>query len=208
MVHTPGWQAPAEHPRGSRRIPALRHVALQELASAWAAQVEGSIAKGARLLCGGKPVDGNGAFYPPTVLSGVTEGMPAFDEETFGPVAALTRVPDIASAIHAANASQFGLSGNLWTRDLEFARRVARDLYTGGVFINGFSPSDPRVPVGGVNNSGYGRELSHFGACVCKRTNRLDRERLSIRRLDTSGGEKEHAETEPLFTHLLEGEQL
>jgi acyl-CoA reductase-like NAD-dependent aldehyde dehydrogenase len=127
-------------------------------------QVEGSIAKGAQLLCGGKPVEGKGAFYPPTVLGGVTEGMPAFNEETFGPVAALTRVPDIDSAVRAANASQFGLSGNLWTRDVELARKVARDLYTGGVFINGFTATNPRVPVGGVKNSGYGRELSHCGA--------------------------------------------
>jgi acyl-CoA reductase-like NAD-dependent aldehyde dehydrogenase len=127
-------------------------------------QVEGSIAKGARLLSGGKPVESEGAFYPPTVLAGVTEGMPAFDEETFGPVAAMTRVKDIDAAVRAANASQFGLSGNLWTRDIELARRVARDLYTGGVFINGVTASDPRVPVGGVKNSGYGRELSHFGA--------------------------------------------
>src|SRR5262249_50742611 len=99
-----------------------------------------------------------------TVLSGVTEGMPAFDEETFGPVAALTHVPDIDSAVRAANASQFGLSSNLWTRDVDLACRVARDLDTGGVFINGFTSTDPRVPVGGVKNSGYGRELSHFGA--------------------------------------------
>ena len=127
-------------------------------------QVEGSVAKGARLLCGGKPIEGKGAFYPPTVLSGVTEGMPAFDDETFGPVAAITRVPDVAAAVRAANASQFGLSGNLWTRNVELARQIARDLYTGGVFINGVTASDPRVPVGGVKNSGYGRELSHFGA--------------------------------------------
>src|SRR5262245_48382895 len=127
-------------------------------------QVEGSTAKGATLLCGGKPVEGKGAFYPATVLSRVTEGMPAFDEETFGPVAALTRVPDLDAAVRAANASQFGLSGNLWTRDVELARKVARDLYTGGVFINGVTASDSRVPVGGVKNSGYGRELSHFGA--------------------------------------------
>jgi succinate-semialdehyde dehydrogenase len=126
-------------------------------------QVEGSVAKGARVLCGGKPVPGKGAFYPATVLSGVTQGMPAFDEETFGPVAALIRVRDIDAAVKAANASQFGLSGNLWTSDIELARRIARDLYTGGVFINGVTASDPRVPVGGVKNSGYGRELSHFG---------------------------------------------
>ena len=127
-------------------------------------QVEATVAKGARLLCGGKPVEGKGAFYPATVLGGVTEGMPAFEEETFGPVAAITRVPGIDAAVRAANASQFGLSGNLWTKDLELARRIARDLDTGGVFINGVTSSDPRVPVGGIKNSGYGRELSHFGA--------------------------------------------
>ncbi|MGD1087447.1 MAG: NAD-dependent succinate-semialdehyde dehydrogenase [Verrucomicrobiota bacterium] len=126
-------------------------------------QVKGSIAAGARLLCGGKPGEGKGAFYLPTVLNGVTRGMPAFDEETFGPVAAITRVSDVDSAVDAANASRFGLSGNVWTRDVALARKLARDLYTGGVFINGVTASDPRVPVGGVKNSGYGRELSHFG---------------------------------------------
>jgi succinate-semialdehyde dehydrogenase len=127
-------------------------------------QVEDSVATGAQVLCGGKPVAGKGAFYQPTVLTGVTEGMPAFDEETFGPVAAITRVPDLDAAVCAANASQFGLSGNIWTSDVDTARKVARELYTGGVFINGITASDPRVPVGGVKNSGYGRELSHFGA--------------------------------------------
>src|SRR5262245_35983725 len=126
-------------------------------------QVEGSVAKGARVLSGGKLPGGKGAFYPPTVLSGVIEGMPAFDEETFGPVAAITCVADVDAAINAANASEFGLSGNLWTKDIALARKIARDLYTGGVFINGVTASDPRVPVGGVKNSGYGRELSHFG---------------------------------------------
>lgn len=127
-------------------------------------QVEGSIAKGAQVLCGGKPPVGEGAFYEPTVLGAVTEGMPAFDEETFGPVAAIMRVPDVDAAIAAANASQFGLSGNIWTSDIAAARRIARELDTGGVFINGFTATNPRVPVGGVKNSGYGRELSHFGA--------------------------------------------
>jgi succinate-semialdehyde dehydrogenase len=127
-------------------------------------QVEGSMAAGARVLCGGKPREGKGAFYLPTVLSGVTQGMPAFDDETFGPVAAITRVSDVDAAVEAANASQFGLSSNVWTSDVALARKIARDLYTGGVFINGVTASDPRVPVGGVKNSGYGRELSHFGA--------------------------------------------
>lgn len=89
--------------------------------------------------------------------------MPAFDEETFGPVAAITRVADVNAAVAATNASQFGLSGNIWTKDVDRARAIARDLYTGGVFINGVTSTDPRVPVGGVKNSGYGRELSHFG---------------------------------------------
>jgi acyl-CoA reductase-like NAD-dependent aldehyde dehydrogenase len=127
-------------------------------------QVEASVAKGARVLLGGKPIEGRGAFYPATVLAGVTEGMAAFDEETFGPVAAITRVADLDEAVKAANASQFGLSGNVWTKDIDLARKIARDWYTGGVFINGVTSSDPRVPVGGVKNSGYGRELSHFGA--------------------------------------------
>jgi succinate-semialdehyde dehydrogenase len=126
-------------------------------------QVEGSIAAGARVLCGGKRLEGKGAFYQPTVLSGVTRGMPAFDDETFGPVAAITRVENADAAVEAANASQFGLSSNVWTSDVGLARKMARDLYTGGVFINGVTASDPRVPVGGVKNSGYGRELSHFG---------------------------------------------
>jgi succinate-semialdehyde dehydrogenase len=127
-------------------------------------QVEGSIAKGAQVLCGGKLPEGKGAFYTPTVLSGVASGMPAFDEETFGPVAAIVRVPNIEAAVDAANDSEFGLSGNIWTSDIAAARKIARDLDTGGVFINGFTATNPRVPVGGVKNSGYGRELSHFGA--------------------------------------------
>lgn len=126
-------------------------------------QVEETVAAGARVLCGGKPVPGKGAFYTPTVLSGVTPGMVAFDEETFGPVAAITRVKDVDAAVAAANASQFGLSSAIWTKDVDRARKMARDLYTGGAFINGVTASDPRVPVGGVKNSGYGRELSHFG---------------------------------------------
>jgi succinate-semialdehyde dehydrogenase len=89
--------------------------------------------------------------------------MRAFDEETFGPVAAMTVARDADHAIELANNSVYGLSGNLWSRDEERARELARRLDTGGVFINGFSASDPRVPIGGVKNSGYGRELSYFG---------------------------------------------
>ncbi len=126
-------------------------------------QVQKSVAAGAKVLCGGQSIAGKGAFYEPTVLSGVEPGMPAFDDETFGPVAAFTRVADAEAAVEAANNSQYGLSGNLWTRDIERARKIARELETGGVFINGMTASNPRVPVGGIKNSGYGRELSRFG---------------------------------------------
>ncbi len=126
-------------------------------------QVTRSVAEGATLLLGGQKVEGPGYFYEPTVLSGVEPGMAAFDEEIFGPVAALTEARDVEHAIELANCSDYGLSGNLWTADLGRAQAIARRLETGGVFINGFTASNPRIPVGGVKNSGYGRELSHFG---------------------------------------------
>src|SRR6516164_3587188 len=126
-------------------------------------QVQRSIASGAKLLLGGEKVDGAGFFYEPTVLTNVRPGMAAFDEEIFGPVAALIVADDVEHAITLANTSDYGLSGNLWTSDTEKASRIARRLETGGVFINGFSASNPRLPVGGVKKSGYGRELSHFG---------------------------------------------
>ena len=121
------------------------------------------MSQGAKLLLGGHKKNGPGFFYEPTVFSGVQPGMTAFDEETFGPVAAISIADDAEDAIRLANTSEFGLSGNLWTRDVDRARSIARRLETGGVFINGYSVSDPRTPVGGVKKSGYGRELSHFG---------------------------------------------
>ena len=126
-------------------------------------QVERSIASGAKLLLGGRKIDGPGYFYEPTVLGDVTPGVAAFDEEIFGPVAAMSVADDVEHAIQLANHSEYGLSGNLWTTDLERATQIARRLETGGVFINGFSASNPKLPVGGVKQSGYGRELSHFG---------------------------------------------
>jgi len=126
-------------------------------------QVEQTIAQGATLLLGGHKVDGAGNFYEPTVLADVAPGMTAFEQETFGPVAAITVADDVEHAIELANSSDYGLGGNLWTADTARAQRIARRLETGGVFINGFSASDPRIPVGGVKKSGYGRELSHFG---------------------------------------------
>ena len=138
-------------------------IARSDLRDAVHDQVTRSIASGATLLLGGHKADGPGFFYEPTVLGGVAPGMAAFDEEVFGPVAALSEARDVEHAVALANHSDYGLSGNLWTSDLDRAQAIARRLETGGVFINGFSASDPRIPVGGVKNSGYGRELSHFG---------------------------------------------
>lgn len=126
-------------------------------------QIKASEAAGARLLLGGNQVGSKGYFYQATVLDNVAPGMPVFDEETFGPCAALTVVENLDEAVALANRSDYGLSSNLWTEDLERANKVARLLEAGGVFINGFSASDPRVPIGGVKLSGYGRELHSFG---------------------------------------------
>lgn len=126
-------------------------------------QVQRTIAAGATLLLGGKKIDGPGNFYAPTVLTDVTPGMAAFDEETFGPVAAITIAANAEDAIVLANTSDYGLGGSLWTQDIPRAQRIARRLETGGVFINGFPATNARIPVGGVKKSGYGRELSHFG---------------------------------------------
>jgi succinate-semialdehyde dehydrogenase len=142
---------------------AIGPVAREDLREGVHDQVRRSIASGATLLLGGKAVDGPGYFYEPTVLGDVAPGMAAFDEEVFGPVAALTIADDLEHAIALANTSEYGLSGNLWTSDTNKARGIASRLETGGVFINGFSASNPRLPVGGVKKSGYGRELSHFG---------------------------------------------
>ncbi|WP_265516812.1 NAD-dependent succinate-semialdehyde dehydrogenase [Nitratireductor luteus] len=126
-------------------------------------QVQRSIAGGATLLCGGAPVDGPGAFYAPTVLDHVGPDNTAFREETFGPAAAIVRVPDAERAIDYANRSEFGLGAALWTADIELARRLARRIEAGAVFVNGIVASDPRLPFGGIKQSGYGRELGAWG---------------------------------------------
>jgi succinate-semialdehyde dehydrogenase len=139
--------------------PMARHDLRDELHG----QVQRTLAAGATVLLGGHPIDGPGNFYAPTVLAGVKPGMASFDEETFGPVASIVVAEDAEHAIELANTSEYGLGGSLWTSDVERARRVARRLETGGVFINGYPASNARIPVGGVKKSGYGRELSHFG---------------------------------------------
>ena len=126
-------------------------------------QVDATRRAGARLVCGGEPVDGAGWFYRPTVLDRVAPGMAAFDEETFGPAAAITAVPDADTAIELANASPFGLGASLWTRDLDRARGLIPRIEAGAVFVNAMVASDPRIPFGGIKHSGYGRELGVLG---------------------------------------------
>lgn len=126
-------------------------------------QVQASVSEGAQLRSGGKRLDRRGYFYAPTLLAGVTQNMTCFKEETFGPVAAVAAVTDADAAIALANSSRFGLGGSLWSADLERAQKLAARIDSGGVFINEFTKSDPRVPFGGVKDSGYGRELSVYG---------------------------------------------
>jgi succinate-semialdehyde dehydrogenase/glutarate-semialdehyde dehydrogenase len=126
-------------------------------------QVQDSVKQGARVATGGKPLDGPGYFYQPTVLADVSREMRVWREETFGPAAPVLRVRDEQEAVAVANDSQFGLGASVWTRDLERGQRLARDVESGLVFINGMVASDPRLPFGGVKRSGYGRELGEFG---------------------------------------------
>jgi succinate-semialdehyde dehydrogenase/glutarate-semialdehyde dehydrogenase len=127
-------------------------------------QVERSVAAGARCLLGGTIPPGRGAFYPPTVLAAVAPGMPAFDEELFGPVGAIVPARDEAEAIRLANRSVFGLGAAVFTRDVARGERIAaRDIEAGSCFVNAFVKSDPRLPFGGIKQSGYGRELAVFG---------------------------------------------
>ncbi len=127
-------------------------------------QVLVSIKKGANLLLGGELPLGRGAYYPPTVLANVTAGMPAYDEELFGPVAALIKVKDENEAVKIANDSVFGLGAAVFTKDKSRGEKIAKEkLNAGCCFVNEFVKSDPRLPFGGIKESGYGRELSHYG---------------------------------------------
>ena len=127
-------------------------------------QVEDSVAKGAKILCGGKAPDGKGVYYPATVLADLAPGMPAYDDEIFGPVAAVIRAKDDEDAMRLANESRYGLGGGIFCKDEDHAIQLARDHFdTGMVRINSFGAADPNMPFGGVKDSGYGREHGGFG---------------------------------------------
>ena len=140
--------------------PMVNNIARDELHQ----QVLISIEKGTKLLFGGKIPQLDGAFYPPTLLVNVEPGMPAFDDELFGPVAVVISAKDQSHAIELANKTNFGLGAAIFTRDLDKGENIAtKELEAGSCFVNDFVKSDPRLPFGGIKESGYGRELSEFG---------------------------------------------
>jgi succinate-semialdehyde dehydrogenase/glutarate-semialdehyde dehydrogenase len=126
-------------------------------------QVQRSIASGARLVTGGSAPDRPGFFYRPTILDRVAPGMAAFDEETFGPAAAIVRAADADQAVELANRTAFGLGASVWTGDTQRGAALARRIDAGAVFVNAVVASDPRAPFGGIKHSGYGRELGELG---------------------------------------------
>ncbi len=126
-------------------------------------QVEASVAGGAQVVIGGAPLDLPGNFYAPTILDALARGQPAWSQELFGPVASIFRVSDERAAIEVANESDFGLGGAVFSADSERGERIARQLACGAAFVNGMVKSDPRLPFGGIKQSGYGRELSWLG---------------------------------------------
>jgi succinate-semialdehyde dehydrogenase/glutarate-semialdehyde dehydrogenase len=142
----------------------LGPLARPDLCQTLQAQVRASVERGARLLLGGELPGGSGSFYPPTVLADVVPDMPAFDQETFGPVAAIVGASDEEQALELANRSGYGLGAALFTRDVERGLWLARErLEAGSVFVNDFVRSDPRLPFGGIKDSGFGRELAAQG---------------------------------------------
>jgi len=141
----------------------LAPMARQDLRDELHKQVQASIAKGATALLGGAPDTGTHAGYPASILDHVVPGMPAYDEELFGPVAAILRVADEAEAVRVANDTSFGLGGSVWSADRARGERVARQLQCGAAFVNAIVKSDVRLPFGGIKRSGFGRELAEHG---------------------------------------------
>ncbi|WKN45210.1 NAD-dependent succinate-semialdehyde dehydrogenase [Tunicatimonas pelagia] len=138
-------------------------MARADLADELVNQVQKSVAKGAKVLLGGARPNREGAFLDATVLTNISPGTPAYDEELFGPVACLFKVDSEDEAIRIANDSPYGLGGSVWTQDIERGKVLARQIESGAVYINKMMASHPAVPFGGVKLSGYGRELSHLG---------------------------------------------
>ncbi len=126
-------------------------------------QIDRSVKMGAKVELGGKRIEGDGFFFVPTIITHVSEEMPVFKEETFGPVMAIIIVENEQEAIRSANNSKFGLGGCVWTKDSEKGIAFARQIESGAVFVNGMVKSDPRLPFGGIKYSGYGRELASYG---------------------------------------------
>ncbi|MFP4292854.1 MAG: NAD-dependent succinate-semialdehyde dehydrogenase [Cyclobacteriaceae bacterium] len=138
-------------------------MAREDLAEQLLEQTQKSIDKGAEVLLGGDRPDRKGAFFNTTILGNLKPGMPAYDEEMFGPVASVFRCKDVEEAILIANDSPYGLGGSVWTQDIEKGKKVVRQVDSGAVYINKMMASHPALPFGGVKLSGYGRELSHLG---------------------------------------------
>jgi len=126
-------------------------------------QVKASVAAGAKLATGGKKIDREGFFYEPTILADIPPTAPAASEELFGPVASVFKAKDLGDAIRIANGTTFGLGASAWTRDDREQAQFVAEIESGLLFINGMVVSDPRLPFGGVKNSGFGRELGEFG---------------------------------------------
>jgi succinate-semialdehyde dehydrogenase/glutarate-semialdehyde dehydrogenase len=141
----------------------LAPMARRDLREQLDAQVQASIARGAHRITGGAPLDRQGWFYAPTLLDHCAPGMPAYDEELFGPVAAIIRARDETDALRIANDSRFGLGGSVWSADPERGEAFARRMECGCAFVNEMVKSDPRLPFGGIKASGYGRELGLLG---------------------------------------------
>jgi acyl-CoA reductase-like NAD-dependent aldehyde dehydrogenase len=137
--------------------------ARQDLRTTLHGQIAATLERGAALALGGRAIEGPGYYYEPTIVSGVLPGTRMFDEEVFGPAAAVVRANGVDEAIQLANASSYGLGFSIWTGDTAAAERIAARVEAGAVFVNGMVASDPRLPFGGVKKSGYGRELSAFG---------------------------------------------
>lgn len=138
-------------------------LARQDLMDDLEIQISDALDKGAQLIKGGKPMEGKGYFFEPTIIQNITKEMKLYTEESFGPLFAIYVVKNEEEAIQLANDSEFGLGGSIWTQNTEKGVAFARRVETGAMFVNGMTKSDPRLPFGGIKKSGYGRELSHYG---------------------------------------------